>query len=129
MIDFSLSEEQKALQELARDFARKEILPKAAYHDETGEYPRDILQKAWEIGLMNVHIPEKFGGLGLNALDGCLTAEEIAYACTGIGTAMEANNLASNPEHKARLTQMQTGLANWQLSVTRSLNGKDYEKR
>jgi acyl-CoA dehydrogenase len=97
MIDFSLSEEQKALQELARDFARKEILPKAAYHDETGEYPHEILQKAWEIGLMNVHIPEKFGGLGLGALDGCITAEEIAYACTGIGTAMEANNLAEAP--------------------------------
>jgi len=97
MIDFSLSEEQKALQELARDFARKEILPKAAHHDETGEYPHEILNKAWEIGLMNVHIPEKFGGLGLNALDGCMTAEEIAYACTGIGTAIEANNLAEAP--------------------------------
>ena len=97
MIDFSLSEEQKALQGLARDFARKEILPKAAHHDETGEYPHGILQKAWEIGLMNVHIPEKFGGLGLGALDGCITAEEIAYACTGIGTAMEANNLAEAP--------------------------------
>ena len=97
MIDFSLSEEQKALQELARDFARKEILPKAAHHDETGEYPHDILKQAWEIGLMNVHIPEQFGGLGLGALDGCITAEEIAYACTGIGTAIEANNLAEAP--------------------------------
>ena len=97
MIDFSLSEEQKALQDLARDFARKEILPKAAHHDETGEYPHEILKKAWEIGLMNVHIPEKFGGLGLSALDGCITAEEIAYACTGIGTAIEANNLAEAP--------------------------------
>ncbi len=97
MIDFSLSEEQKALQSLAREFARKEILPKAAHHDETGEYPHEILKQAWEIGLMNVHIPEQFGGLGLNALDGCITAEEIAYACTGIGTAMEANNLAEAP--------------------------------
>lgn len=97
MIDFSLSEEQKALQELARNFARKEILPKAAHHDESGEYPHEILKKAWEIGLMNVHIPEKFGGLGLGALEGCITAEEIAYACTGIGTAIEANNLAEAP--------------------------------
>lgn len=97
MIDFSLSEEQKALQGLARDFARKEILPKAAHYDETGEYAHDILKQAWEIGLMNVHIPEKYGGLELGALDGCLTGEEIAYACTGIGTAIEANNLAEAP--------------------------------
>jgi len=97
MINFSLSEEQKALQDLARDFARKEILPKAAHHDETGEYPHEILKKAWEVGLMNVHIPEKFGGLELSSLDGCLTGEEIAYACTGIGTAIEANNLAEAP--------------------------------
>ena len=47
MIDFSLSEEQKALQELARDFARKEILPKAAHHDETGEYPHEIFSKTF----------------------------------------------------------------------------------
>jgi len=97
MIDFKLSEEQKALQDLARDFARKEILPKAAQHDETGEYPHEILKKAWELGLMNVHIPEKFGGMALSALDSCIMAEEIAYACTGIGTAMEANNLAEAP--------------------------------
>jgi acyl-CoA dehydrogenase len=97
MIDFSLSEEQKALQELAREFARKEIVPVAPHHDETGEYAHAVLKKAWEIGLMNVHIPEKFGGMELGALDSCIMAEEIAWACTGIGTAIEANNLAEAP--------------------------------
>ncbi len=97
MVDFSLSEEQKALQSLAREFARKEIIPNAAHYDETGEYPHEILRKAWNIGLMNLHVPEKFGGLGLGSLDGCLTGEEIAYACTGISTAMEANHLAEAP--------------------------------
>ena len=97
MIDLSLSEEQKQLQELARKFAKEEIIPKAAHHDETGEYPREIAKKAWELGLMNTHIPQEYGGLGLNVLDGCIITEELAYGCTGICTAMEANALASAP--------------------------------
>jgi acyl-CoA dehydrogenase len=97
MIDFSLSEEQKALRDLAHDFAEKEIRPAAEHHDRTGEFPRAILAKAWELGLMNTHIPQEYGGLGLGTLDGCLIAEENAWGCTGIGTAMEANNLAQAP--------------------------------
>ena len=97
MIDFSLSEEQQQLQALAREFAQKEIVPQAAHHDQTGEFPRDICRKAWELGLMNTHIPAEYGGAGLGVLDGCLLAEEIAWGCTGIGTAMEANTLAEGP--------------------------------
>jgi acyl-CoA dehydrogenase len=97
MIDFSLTEEQQALQELARKFAREEMAPKAAHHDETGEFPREIAKKAWELGLMNTHIPPEYGGMGLGTLDGCLITEELAWGCTGIATAMEANALASAP--------------------------------
>ncbi|MBC7544764.1 MAG: acyl-CoA dehydrogenase family protein [Candidatus Sericytochromatia bacterium] len=96
-MDFSLSEEQKGLQKLAHDFAEKEIRPRAAHHDETGEYPWEIIKKAHEIGLMNTHIPEEYGGLGLGVMDSCLIAEEIAWGCSGIGTAMEANGLAQAP--------------------------------
>jgi len=97
MIDFSLSEEQQQLQGLAREFAEKEIVPNAAHHDETGEFPRAICQKAWDLGLMNTHIPAEYGGAGLGVVDGCILAEEIARGCTGIGTAMEANTLAEGP--------------------------------
>ena len=97
MIDFSLSEEQQQLQALAREFAEKEIVPKAAHHDETGEFPKEICRKAWDLGLMNTHIPAEYGGAGLGVVDGCLLAEEIARGCTGIGTAMEANTLAEAP--------------------------------
>jgi len=97
MIDFSLSDEQKQLQELARKFAKEEIIPKAAHHDESGEYPREIAKKAWELGLMNTHIPQEYGGLGLGVLEGCIITEELAYGCTGIATAMEANTLAAAP--------------------------------
>ncbi|MCC6980555.1 MAG: acyl-CoA dehydrogenase family protein [Candidatus Melainabacteria bacterium] len=96
-MDFLLSEEQSQIQRLARDFAEREVAPKSAYHDQTGEFPRDICEKAWQAGLMNTHIPEEFGGAGLGVLEGCLVAEEIGAACTGIGTAMEANNLAEAP--------------------------------
>lgn len=97
MIDFSLSEEQAQLQELARKFAREEILPKAAHHDETGEFPKEIVKKAWELGLVNTHIAPEHGGLGLGVLEGCIITEEFAYGCTGIATAMEANTLAAAP--------------------------------
>ncbi len=97
MIDFSLTEEQAQLQELARKFAKEEILPKAAYHDQTGEFPKEIVRKAWEIGLVNTHVPVEYGGPGLGVLDGCLITEEFSYGCTGIATAMEANGLAAAP--------------------------------
>jgi acyl-CoA dehydrogenase len=97
MIGFELSEDQQAFQELARDFARSEIAPAAAAHDRSGEFPRTILEKAHEVGLMNTHIPEEYGGLGLGTLDGCIIGEELAWGCTGIGTAMEANTLAEMP--------------------------------
>ena len=97
MPDFRLTEEQQQIQELARDFARTEIQPHAAHHDKTGDFPREICRKAWELGLMNTHIPESLGGAGLGVFEGCLIAEEIAWGCTGIGTAMEANTLAEAP--------------------------------
>jgi acyl-CoA dehydrogenase len=97
MIDFSLSEEQKQLRDLSHEFAEKEIVPHAARLDETAEYPHEICRKAWELGLMNSHVPEAYGGLGLGVLEGCLIAEETAWGCTGISTAMEANTLAECP--------------------------------
>jgi len=96
-VNFQLSEEQEALRALAHEFAEKEIRPVAAHHDETGEYPWTVLQKAFDTGLMNTHVPEDCGGLALGAMDGVLIAEELAWGCSGIGTAMEANGLAQQP--------------------------------
>src|SRR5262245_37237729 len=96
-MDFSLTEEQNALIQTARDFTRKEIIPVAAHHDETGEFPRDILKRAWETGLMNIEIPEAYGGLGGSCLDNCLVQEEVAFGCTGFNTTMAGNNLGAMP--------------------------------
>ncbi|MFT7581795.1 MAG: acyl-CoA dehydrogenase [Myxococcota bacterium] len=97
MVDFSLTDEQAMLQQLARDFAVREVLPAAAHHDETGEFPVEVVKKAWEAGLVNTKIPEEYGGLGLGVFESCLIAEELGFGCTGITTAIEANNLAEAP--------------------------------
>ena len=97
MISFEVSEDQKQLQDIASKFAREDMIPKAEHHDRTGEFPYEVVKKAWELGLMNTHVPAEYGGLGLSVLDGCIVTEEIAYGCTGMATAMEANSLASAP--------------------------------
>ncbi|XP_002739489.1 medium-chain specific acyl-CoA dehydrogenase, mitochondrial-like [Saccoglossus kowalevskii] len=96
-ISFELTDEQKEYQQLARKFAREEMIPKAAEYDRTGEFPVDVIKKAWELGLMNTHIPQEYGGPGFGIFDACLVTEELAYGCTGIEVAMEANNLGQTP--------------------------------
>lgn len=73
------------------------MVPKAAYHDETGEYPWEILQKAFDLGIMNTTIEEEYGGLGLSLLEACIIQEEIGFGCTGIATALGGNSLAESP--------------------------------
>jgi len=96
-LDFALTEEQTALIQTARDFAKKEIVPVAGRYDESGEFPREILKRAWETGLMNAEVPEAYGGIGLSCLDHCLIQEEIAHGCAGFNTSLAANNLAALP--------------------------------
>jgi acyl-CoA dehydrogenase len=96
-ISFALTDEQKALRELARDFARQEIRPKAAEYDEHQTHPADLIAKAHELGLMNVHVPEEFGGLGLPCFDGMLIGEELYWGCAGIATSIVANGLGAGP--------------------------------
>jgi len=97
MISFDMSEEQQAIQELAAEFAKNTIRRVAAHHDETAEYPWEALKEAHAMGLLNTHVPAEYGGMELGAVDGVIIAEELAWGCTGIGTAMEANGLAQQP--------------------------------
>ena len=96
-VSFALSEEQKGLRELAREFAEKEIRPKAAEYDEHQTHPADVIAKAHELGLMNLHVPESLGGLGLSTFDGILVGEELNWGCSGIGTSIGANGLGAGP--------------------------------
>jgi acyl-CoA dehydrogenase len=97
MVDFTLSDEQKNLRELAHDFAAKEIRPVAWELDRDGAWPQAIIDKAHEVGLMNTHIPEEYGGPGLSYLDGCIIEEELSWGCSGVQTSLGANGLASAP--------------------------------
>jgi len=97
MIGFELTQEQVALQDMARKFAANEIRPKAAEHDHAGTFPTEILEKAFGLGLMTGFIPEEYGGLGLSALDACIIEEELGWGCSGITTSMTANGLALTP--------------------------------
>ena len=97
MVDFTLTDEQKALREMAHDFAAKEMRPVAWEYDRDGTWPEEILKKAWELGIMNSHIPEEYGGPGLSFLDGAIMEEEIAWGCSGIGTSLACNGLATAP--------------------------------
>src|ERR671937_3181114 len=96
-ISFALSDEQKALRELAHEFAEKEIRPKAAEYDERSTHPADVIAKAHEVGLMNPHIPQEYGGLGLPGFDGMLIGEELSWGCSGIAVSIVANTLGAGP--------------------------------
>ncbi len=96
-INFELTEEQKQLQKMARDFAAREIIPVAEHFDRTAEFPIDIINKGREIGLVNLNIPLEYGGPGASVFEEALVAEELAYGCSGISTAMSVNNLSSLP--------------------------------
>ncbi|MBA3299130.1 MAG: acyl-CoA dehydrogenase family protein [Thermoleophilaceae bacterium] len=97
MVDFTLTDEQKDIKELAHDFATKEIRPVAWEFDKDSTWPQKVIDKAWEVGLMNNHIPEEYGGPGLDYLTGCLIEEELGWGCSGIGTSIMCNGLAAAP--------------------------------
>src|SRR6476469_8379581 len=97
MVDFTLTDEQKNLREMAHDFAEKEIRPVAWEYDKEGTWAEEIFQKAWELGIMNNHIPEEYGGPGVSYMDGCLIEEELGWGCSGIGTSIYCNGLATAP--------------------------------
>jgi acyl-CoA dehydrogenase len=97
VVDFTLTDEQKDMREMAHDFAAKEIRPVAWEYDKEGTWPQDIIEKAWEVGLMNTHLPEEYGGAGLDYLTGAIIEEEMGWGCSGIGTSLSCNGLATAP--------------------------------
>ncbi|HIN63894.1 MAG TPA: acyl-CoA dehydrogenase [Candidatus Obscuribacterales bacterium] len=97
MSEFNLSEEQREFQKLAHDFSVREVAPKAAHFDESGEVPLDVLNKAFEAGLTNVMAPESAGGLALPFFEAALIQEELATGCSAIAGYLEACAIAILP--------------------------------
>ncbi|HET91289.1 MAG TPA: acyl-CoA dehydrogenase [Chloroflexi bacterium] len=109
-MSFQLTEEQRQMVHLAHRFAERDIRPVAADYDQSGEMPWSVLEKAAEVGLMSYQYPEEYGGSGVSSiLTACLVAEELAWGCLGIATAIIGAGLAAVPitiagsdEQKAR---------------------------
>ena len=97
MVDFSLSDEQNALQKLARDFSRKEIAPVALQYDKEPAFPGEIIKKAHAVGLMNLTCQKEYGGQGLGLVNAALVTEEMTAACIAIAGMIGINSLACGP--------------------------------
>jgi acyl-CoA dehydrogenase len=96
-MDFSLSDKEQKLWERAKAFAKENITPRAAELEKRDEFPKEVVQKAFEAGLMNLHIPQEAGGPGLSLLAETFVSEATGYGCAGIATSVMCNNLAFAP--------------------------------
>src|SRR4051794_39487598 len=91
-MNFELNEDQKAIQNLARDFAKSELHPHSRKRDESGEFPREIIPKMAELGFMGLTTPEKYGGAGLDLVSTALVIEEVARECGSTALTLASHN-------------------------------------
>ncbi len=133
-MDFSLNEEQIAIQRTAREFAEEVIQPRAEEMDRTGEFPYDIIRQMGELGLLGLPFPEEYGGAGADFLSYCLALEEIGRADASVGITMEAHvSLGTTPfylfgteEQKQRyLVPLAQGKQLWAFGLTEPGAGSD----
>ena len=96
-ISFSLTKDQEMIRDLAREFSQNEIVPVAGHYDQTHEYPWPVVKKAQENGFTTLNLPEEYGGMGLSLVEECLVAEELAWGCSGISTAIGVAGLGMLP--------------------------------
>ena len=96
-MDFALNEDQLELQEMVREFVDKEITPFAGEMDRNNEAMPGLMEKAADMGLLNLIVPEEYGGPGLDSVTVAMIYEELGKGCAGIATSMAANSLASYP--------------------------------
>ena len=133
-MDFQLTEEQRAIRDLARDFAQKEIAPIAAQIDESGEFPYETVKKMGELGLMGIEIPEQYGGAGLDAVSYVLAVEEISKVCASHGVIFSVNNslvchglekFCTEEQKQKFLTPLASGKKLGAFSLTEPQSGSD----
>lgn len=94
-MDFDLSEEQRAIQEMARGFADDNLAPKAIEWDETGHFPEDVVRSVGALGLAGIYVREDVGGSGLGRLDAALIFEALAHGCPSIGSFISIHNMVA----------------------------------
>ncbi len=97
-MDFRLTEEQEGVRRLAHDLVEKEVKPRAAHVDETGEFPWESLRQMGELGLLGLNIPEAYGGAGADHVSAAILIEEIGCGCGSTGLIVAAHlGLACGP--------------------------------
>ncbi|WP_416826123.1 acyl-CoA dehydrogenase [Ectobacillus polymachus] len=97
-MEYTIPREKQMIKEMVRDFAEREIAPKAIYYDRTGEFPYETFQKMGELGLLGIPFPEEYGGSGGDTLSYALAVEEIGRACGGTGLSYAATiSLGASP--------------------------------
>ncbi|TVK92849.1 acyl-CoA dehydrogenase [Shewanella algae] len=94
-MDFNLNEDQRQFAELARQFAADELAPFAAKWDEEHHFPKDVIQRAGELGFCSLYSPESEGGMGLSRLDASIIFEELAKGCTATTAMLTIHNMAT----------------------------------
>lgn len=92
-MELELTDEQRLVRDMARDFARNELLPRATLYDKEQHYPKDELKKMAELGLMGVNIPADYGGAEAGVIAYCLAMQEIAYGCAATSVTMAVTNM------------------------------------
>jgi alkylation response protein AidB-like acyl-CoA dehydrogenase len=96
-MDFSISDKQKEIIELAHTIAEKEIKPRSLEIDKTGVFPKDLMRILVQSGMTQLCVPKEYGGAGLDLLTVAMVAEQLAMGCAGVATVCAANSLASFP--------------------------------
>ena len=97
-MNFNLNEEQKMIRDMVRHFAENEIKPVADQLDRSGEFPTEIMKKLSELGVLGIHIPEEYGGIGSSFLSYIVAIEELSRACASTGVIVETHtSLGSEP--------------------------------
>src|SRR5919202_487297 len=133
-MDFELTEEQRQIRDLAREFAQNEIAPIAARIDEKGEFPRETVKQMGELGLMGIEVPLEYGGAGLDTISYVLAMEEISKVCASHGVIMSVNNslvcyglnkFGTEEQKKKFLTRLASGQALGAYSLPEPQSGSD----
>jgi len=133
-MQLELTEEQKMIQTVARDFGVREVEPKARELDKNGTWPAELVKRMGELGLMGVAIPDQYGGAGSDAVSYALAMEEISRACASTGVIMSVNNSLvcdplykfANEEQKKRfLTPLASGKKLGCFGLTEPASGSD----